>query len=70
MSMWMLIPAHIDFPYRHLGWNDIPRFKALRDGYETYLANQRQKLLSVACGDTGFDSWKPLPETCALLDQS
>ncbi|MBL4595826.1 MAG: tetratricopeptide repeat protein [Robiginitomaculum sp.] len=70
LSMWMLAPAHIDFPYRHLGWNDIPRFKALRDGYETYLANQRQKLLSVACGDTGFDSWKPLPETCALLDQS
>jgi len=70
LSMEMLSPSTLDFPYRHLGWNDIPRFKALRDDYEAYLATERQKLLGVACGDKGFESWKPMVETCALLDQS
>ncbi|PHS21219.1 MAG: hypothetical protein COA84_16005 [Robiginitomaculum sp.] len=70
LSEGALTPSVLDFPYRHLGWNDNPRFKALRDDYEAYLATERQKLLSVACGDKGFESWKPMPETCALLDQS
>jgi TolB-like protein/lipoprotein NlpI len=70
LSEGALTPSRLDFPYRHLGWNDIPRFKALRDDYEAYLATERQKLLRVACGDEGFESWKPMPETCALLDQS
>ncbi len=70
LSMGMLRHSVLDFPYRHLGWNDIPRFKALRDDYEAWLATERQKLLGVACGDNGFASWKPTPETCALLDES
>ncbi|PHS21785.1 MAG: hypothetical protein COA85_12485, partial [Robiginitomaculum sp.] len=70
LSEGVLLPSRLDFPYRHLGWNEIPRFKALRDDYEAYLATERQKLLSVACDDEGFESWNPMPETCDLLDQS
>jgi len=34
-----------------------------------YLAARRQTLPAVACGDDGFKSWQPLPETCATRDQ-
>ena len=69
LTMGTLRPRGIEFPYRQLGWNKIPRFQALRDQYETYLAAERLKLLTVACGENGFESWQPLAETCALLDQ-
>ena len=62
-------PDDLDSPYRHLGWDEIPRFVALRERYEAYLATERLKFLAVACGDDGFESWQPLPETCAALDQ-
>ena len=70
LSIGTISPGNIASPYRHLGWDKIPRFKALRDRYEAYLAAERLKLLTVACSSKGFESWKPLPETCALLDRS
>lgn len=70
LSIGMPSPRIIDFLYRHLGWNESPRFQALRDNHEAYLAAERLKLLAVARGDTGFTSWTRLPETCAILDQS
>ena len=56
-------------PYRYLGWDGIAEFVALRDRYEAYLGAERLKLLTVACGEDGFQSWQPLPETCAQLKQ-
>lgn len=58
-------PHRLDIHYRHFGWDYLPEFRDLRERYNEYLAAERLKLLAAACGEAGFDSWKPSPETCA-----
>ena len=55
----------IEFDYRFLGWDQIPEFVAVRAEYERYVDAERAKVLRAACGEVGFESWKPAPETCA-----
>jgi hypothetical protein len=39
-------------------------FRCAQVNYETYLAEERSKLLTIACGEIGFSNWKPLDENC------
>lgn len=47
-----------------LGMDQVPRLAALKAEYEAYVDSERLRFLQVACGEIGFDSWKPQPETC------
>ena len=60
----------VAWDYDKLGWNEMPRFVAVRKKYEAYLAEERSKLLKVACGEIGFSNWKPLEENCQKEDST
>jgi TolB-like protein/Tfp pilus assembly protein PilF len=46
------------------GWHGIPEFEDLRRRHRDYLASERDKLLQLACGPDGFESWRPPAEDC------
>ena len=68
LAMGTMLPANISQTFENMGWNDLPRFVELRDGYESYIATEKQKFLKVACGPDSFSSWQPSPETCTEID--
>jgi len=46
------------------GMDQIPRFAAIKADYEAHIDAERLEFLKYACGEIGFDSWKPQKETC------
>ncbi|MGJ3232512.1 MAG: tetratricopeptide repeat protein [Oceanicaulis sp.] len=65
----MLTDRTFAFPYRHLGWSDDPDFAALTARYEALQTAERRQLLTLACGDTPFETWTPSAATCAEVAQ-
>jgi TolB-like protein len=62
--------GNIMWDYEILGWNELPRFVAVKEKYDAYRAEERQKLLKVACGEIGFSLWKPLEENCRRAEST
>ncbi len=60
----------ITWDYELLGWNELPRFVAVRKKYDAYIAEERTKLLKVACGEIGFSNWKPLEDNCKAVEST
>jgi len=54
----------LEFDYRYLGWEDIPEFVEVREAYDRYVDAERAKVLAAACGEIGFNTWRPLDGTC------
>ncbi len=54
----------VSWEFEELGWNELPRFAAIRKKYDAYRAEERTKLLRIACGEIGFSNWQPLEENC------
>ncbi len=54
----------VSWEFDRLGWSDMPRFVAVREKYDSYRAEERSKLLKIACGEIGFSNWQPLEENC------
>ena len=53
-----------EFFFEVAGWHGIPEFEDLRRRHREYLASERDKLLQLACGPDGFESWRPSAEDC------
>ena len=45
--------------------NDDARFDEILTKQKNHFAEERDRLLDRICGDEGWQSWRPLPETCA-----
>lgn len=56
--------------FERLGWNDMPRFVAVKEKYDSYRAEERSKLLTIACGEIGFNNWKPSEENCKKVEST
>ena len=54
----------LTYMYEITGWDEMPEFAELRNTHREYISAERDKLLNVACGPDGFESWKPSPTAC------
>ncbi len=54
-------------PFNYLGWSDHPRLATVHADYDAYLAAERAELLQRACGEIGFNAWRPAEATCQAL---
>jgi tetratricopeptide (TPR) repeat protein len=54
----------LTYMYEVAGWDEMPEFRDLRDTHREYISAERDKLLKVACGPDGFESWEPSPMAC------
>lgn len=68
LSMGTTTPSFLNRTFVNLGWDEMPRFVAVKERYDEYIDRERQKFLVVACGPDGFSAWQPSPETCAEID--
>ncbi len=60
----------IAWNFKNLGWNELPRFAAVREKYDAYRSEERIKLLKAACGEIGFSLWKPLEKNCKIVEST
>jgi len=60
----------VSWDFETLGWDKLPRFVAVREKYDSYRAEERSKLLQIACGEIGFNNWKPSKENCKKVEST